>query len=317
MPAARPTVLVTGAAGFIGSHLVDRLLGEGFDVIGLDNLVTGDLANLAAAGRDPRFHFDLGDVRDPLRVHAELVFNLACPASPVHYRADPYATLTTSVLGALRLVDHARGKRCRIIHASTSEVYGDPLVHPQPESYAGNVDPTGERACYKEGKRAAETIFSDAARTAGLDVRIARLFNTYGPRLAVGDGRVVSSFLVAALRGEPITLDGDGDQTRSFCYVSDVVDGLVRLASVEPTERLGPVNLGAPGEVAMRALAEAAMTAVGRRVDVIHRPAAADDARRRCPDIALARRMLGFAPQVALDHGLALTAADLRARLIA
>jgi UDP-glucuronate decarboxylase len=313
----RRTVLVTGAAGFIGSHLVDRLLGDGFEVVGLDNLMTGDLANLTAARRDPRFHLAVGDVRDPPRVHAELVFNLACPASPVHYRNDPHATLTSSVLGALRLVEHARGRRCRIVHASTSEVYGDPLVHPQPESYTGNVDAIGERACYKEGKRAAETIFTDAARTAGIDVRIARVFNTYGPRLAFGDGRVVSNFVLAALRDQPIVLDSDGEQTRSFCYVGDLVDGLVRLAAVEPARPLGPVNLGAPTEVSMRGLAEAVMAAAGRRVELVSRPAAPDDARRRCPDIALARSVLGFEPRVALDRGLALTCADFRARIAA
>jgi UDP-glucuronate decarboxylase len=312
---ARRTVLVTGAAGFVGSHLVERLLAEGHQVVGLDNLTTGDRANLAVAARDPHFHLEVGDVREAIVADAELVFNLACPASPIHYSADPHATLTSSVLGALRLVEYARRRPCRIVHTSTSEIYGDPLVHPQPESYHGNVDPTGERACYKEGKRAAETIFTDAARGHGVDVRIARLFNTYGPRMAFGDGRVVSNFVVAALRGEAIALDGDGEQTRSFCYVSDLVDGLVRLARLEAPGWIGPVNLGAPGEITMRALAEAAMTAAGRRVELVHRAASPDDARRRCPDIARARRLLDFEPRVTLERGLAHTADDFRARL--
>src|SRR5579871_4782889 len=204
--AARRTALVTGAAGFLGSHLVDRLLAEGFEVVGVDNLMTGDLGNLLSAGRDPHFHFQLGDVREPIHVYAELVFNFACPASPVHYQSDPHATTTTSVLGALRLMEMARGRRCAIVHASTSEVYGDPTVHPQDESYWGNVNPIGERACYDEGKRCAETLLVDYRQRENVDIRIARIFNTYGPRMSFWDGRVVSNFIVQALKDKDITI---------------------------------------------------------------------------------------------------------------
>jgi UDP-glucuronate decarboxylase len=309
----RRTVLVTGAAGLIGSHLVDRLLAEGFEVVGLDNLMTGDLGNLVDAGRDPHFHFEIGDVRETLHVYAEIIFNLACPASPVHYRSDPHATLTSSVLGVLRLVEHARSRKCRIIQASTSEVYGDPLVHPQPEDYVGNVNPIGERACYHEGKRAAETVLVDAHRMYGVDVRIVRIFNTYGPRMAFGDGRVVSNFLLQVLRGQPITIYGNGEQTRSFCYVSDLIDGLMATARAETFD--SPVNLGNPKESSMLELAETAMKVAGRRVELERRPLPADDPRRRCPDISKARRLLGFHPQVPLEQGLAQTCDNFRARL--
>lgn len=310
----RRTVLVTGAAGFIGSHLVDRLLAEGrYEVVGLDNLMTGDLGNLVDAGRDPHFHLEIGDVRETLHVYAELIFNLACPASPVHYQSDPHATLTSSVLGALRLVEHARSRRCRIVHASTSEVYGDPLVHPQREDYVGNVNPIGERACYDEGKRVAETMLMDARRVHGVDARIVRIFNTYGPRMAFDDGRVVSNFLLQSLQGRPITIYGNGEQTRSFCYVSDLLDGLVATARAEAFD--SPVNLGNPGEVTMLELAEAAMAAAGRTVPLERKPLPADDPRRRCPDIAKAKRLLGFDPRVPLAEGLALTCENFRLRL--
>jgi UDP-glucuronate decarboxylase len=309
----RKTVLVTGAAGFIGSHLVERLLGEGYEVVGLDNLMTGDLENLVGAGRDPHFHLEIGDVRETLHVYAEIIFNLACPASPVHYQSDPHATLTSSVLGALRLVEHARSRRCRIVHASTSEVYGDPLVHPQTEDYVGNVNPIGERACYDEGKRVAETMLMDARRVHGIDARIVRIFNTYGPRMAFGDGRVVSNFLLQALEGQPITIYGDGAQTRSFCYVSDLLDGLLAAARVDVFDP--PVNLGNPGEFSMLELAETAMKVVGRKVELIRKPLPADDPKRRCPDITKASRLLGFAPKVPLERGLELTCENFRTRL--
>lgn len=309
----RRTVLVTGAAGFIGSHLVDRLLAEGFEVVGLDNLMTGDLGNLEDAGRDPRFHLEIGDVRETLHAYAEIIFNLACPASPIHYQSDPYATLTSSVLGAMRVVEHARSRRCRIIHASTSEVYGDPLVHPQTEDYFGNVNPIGERACYDEGKRVAETLLVDARRLHGVDARIVRIFNTYGPRMAFGDGRVVSNFLVQALQGHPITIYGEGQQTRSFCYVSDLIDGL--LAASRVPELDSPVNLGNPEEYTILQLAQAAMKVAGRTVELVRRPLPADDPKRRCPDITKAKRLLGFTPKVPLEEGLEKTCANFRARL--
>src|SRR5688572_10039611 len=230
------TVLITGAAGFLGSHLADRLLAEGFEVVGLDNLMTGDLGNLRSAQRDPHFHLEIGDVREPLSVYAEIIFNLACPASPVHYQSDPYATLTSSVLGAVRIAEHARLRRIRILHASTSEVYGDPLEHPQKETYWGHVNPVGERACYDEGKRAAETVLMDVRRQHGADVRIVRIFNTYGPRMALNDGRVVSNFITQTIAGEPITIYGDGSQSRSFCYVSDLIEGIVRLAQAPESD---------------------------------------------------------------------------------
>jgi len=314
---ARRTVLVTGAAGFLGSHLVDRLLAEGFEVVGIDNLMTGDLGNLDAAGRDRHFHFEVGDVREPLKVYAELIFNMACPASPVHYQADPYATLTTSVLGALRLAEHARLRRVRIVHASTSEVYGDPLEHPQRESYWGHVNPVGDRSCYDEGKRAAETVLMDARRMHGADVRIMRIFNTYGPRMAWSDGRVVSNFIVQAIQGQPITIYGDGSQSRSFCFVSDLIEGIFRLATVEPKEplRVPIVNLGNPREMTMHELAQAIMKVSGKALDIVKKPLPADDPKRRCPDITLAKQLLGFEPKVRLEDGIAATYADFVARL--
>jgi UDP-glucuronate decarboxylase len=311
--ASRKTALVTGAAGFVGSHLVDRLLAEGFEVVGVDNLMTGDLGNLHAAGRHPHFHFQLGDVREPMHAYAELIFNLACPASPVHYQSDPYATTTTSVLGAIRLMEMARGRRCTIVHASTSEVYGDPTVHPQPESYWGNVNPIGERACYDEGKRCAETLFMDARRRWGIDARIVRIFNTYGPRMAFDDGRVVSNFIIQALRGAPLTVFGDGKQTRSFCYVDDLVDGIFAMSRA--TEVDGPVNLGNPGEFTILELAKEIADLFGTRVNVTEAPLPPDDPRQRKPDITRARAILGFEPKIHLREGLSRTIEDFRGRL--
>jgi UDP-glucuronate decarboxylase len=303
---------VTGAAGFLGSHLVDRLLDEGFEVVGLDNLMTGDLTNLASAARDPHFHFQSGDVRDPLHVYAQVVFNLACPASPLHYQRDPYATFTTSVLGAKNLVDMARGRGCRIIHASTSEVYGDPTVHPQPESYWGNVNPIGDRACYDEGKRGAETLLSDARRFWGMDVRIMRIFNTYGPRMAFGDGRVVSNFIIQALSGNAITIYGEGQQTRSFCFVEDLVDGIVRMSRPEALD--GPVNLGNPKEFTIRELATQVLELTGSRSALETCPLPSDDPKVRRPDITRARELLGWEPKVQLREGLLSTIEDFRSR---
>jgi UDP-glucuronate decarboxylase len=311
--AQRRTALVTGAAGFVGSHLVDRLLADGYEVVGIDNLMTGDLQNLESAGRSPHFHFEMGDVRQPFRVYAEIVFNLACPASPVHYQSDPYSTLTTSVLGAQRLVEMARGRRCTIVHASTSEVYGDPEVHPQTEAYWGHVNPVGERACYDEGKRCAETLLNDARRVWGVDCRIARIFNTYGPRMAFDDGRVISNFIAQALRGQPLTVFGEGTQTRSFCYVDDLVDGLASM--LRPDAIDGPVNLGNPGEFTILQLAQEVAAQVGSALQVRKSALPADDPRQRRPDIGRARALLGFEPKVALREGLARTIEDFRARL--
>jgi UDP-glucuronate decarboxylase len=275
--------------------------------------MTGDLGNLEDANRDPRFHLEIGDVRETLHAYAEIIFNLACPASPVHYQSDPYATATSSVLGALRLVEHARARRCRIVHASTSEVYGDPLVHPQTEDYFGNVNPIGERACYDEGKRVAETLLMDARRQHAVDARIVRIFNTYGPRMAFSDGRVVSNFIVQSLEGQPITIYGDGSQTRSFCYVSDLVEGLMRAARIDQFE--SPMNLGNPEEYTIRQLAETAMKVAGRQVELIRKPLPPDDPKRRCPDISKAKRVLDFMPTVPLEVGLQKTCDNFRSRL--
>jgi UDP-glucuronate decarboxylase len=310
---SRRTVLVTGAAGFIGSHLVDRLLSEQFEVVGIDSLMTGDLSNLASANGDPHFHFQMGDVREPLHVHAELVFNMACPASPVHYQHDPYATLTTSFMGAQRLIEQARGMRSTVVQASTSEVYGDPTVHPQPESYWGNVNPIGPRSCYDEGKRAAETILVDAKRMWGIDARIVRIFNTYGPRMAFNDGRVVSNFIVQALTNQPITLFGDGQQSRSFCYVDDLVEGLLRVAMLPTLD--GPVNLGNPHEFTMLELAETILSLVDSTSEIRHEPLPEDDPRQRCPDIGKAKDLIQFEPAIELREGLSRTIEDFRARL--
>jgi UDP-glucuronate decarboxylase len=310
--AVRKTVLVTGAAGFLGSHLVDRLLAEGYEVVGLDSLITGDLTNLSRAAKDPRFHFQAGDVRDPLHVYAEIVFNFACPASPVHYQRDPYHTFTTSVLGAQRLIEMARDGRSMIVHASTSEVYGDPTVHPQPESYSGNVNPVGERACYDEGKRGAETLLTDARRCWGVDTRICRIFNTYGPRMAWNDGRVVSNFIVQALEHRPLTIFGDGQQTRSFCYVDDLIEGFLRVARLPALE--GPLNLGNPGEFTMLQLARSVLELTGSRQEFEHRALPADDPRQRKPDIRRAEELIGFMPRIGLREGLSRTIDDFRSR---
>jgi UDP-glucuronate decarboxylase len=310
--AARKTVLVTGAAGFLGSHLCDRLLAEGYEVIGLDNLVTGSLDNLADALKSPRFHFEVGDVRESIAVFAQQIFNLACPASPVHYQADPFFTLTTSVMGAQRVIEAARGRQCMIIHASTSEIYGDPLVHPQPESYWGHVNPIGERACYDEGKRCAETLLFDARRRWNVDARVARIFNTYGPRMAIDDGRVVSNFVAQALEKKPLTIYGTGEQTRSFCFVSDLVDGIV--AMTRPAVLDGPVNLGNPEEFTIRQLAALVTECLGWG-EVVYKPLPNDDPKQRRPDITRARQLLGYEPKVTLRQGLLMLIDDFRSRL--
>ena len=309
----RKTALVTGAAGFLGSHLCDRLLAEGLEVVGVDNLMTGDLSNLEAAGRDPHFHFQVGDVREPLHAYAEIVFNFACPASPVHYQSDPYATFTTSVLGTQRIVEMARSRPCTVIQASTSEVYGDPTVHPQTESYWGNVNPVGPRSCYDEGKRAAETLLSDARRRWGLDTRIVRIFNTYGPRMALSDGRVVSNFIVQALSGKSLTLYGQGTQTRSFCYVDDTIEGFMRVLMLDSLE--GPVNLGNPEEFTIAELASHVRRLTGNSAPITHEPLPTDDPTQRCPNVDRLRALTGFSAQTPLSVGLARTIDDFRPRV--
>ena len=311
----RQTALVTGAAGFLGSHLVDRLLEEGFEVVGLDSLMTGDLTNLSNAGRHPHFHFQAGDVREPMHVYAQVIFNFACPASPVHYQDDPSATFTTSVLGALRLIEMARGRRCKIIHASTSEVYGDPTVHPQPESYWGNVNPIGPRACYDEGKRGAETLLMDAKRVWGVDTRIVRIFNTYGPRMAFNDGRVVSNFIIQALQGAPLTLYGGGKQTRSFCFMEDLIEGFVRVSRLQQLD--GPMNLGNPGEFTVAELAQMVIELTGSKSTVEDRPLPADDPKQRKPDITRAQELIGFEPRIPLREGLTRTIANFKESMAA
>lgn len=301
----RRRVLVTGGAGFLGSHLCERLLDEGHEVLCLDNLQTGALRNVR--GLMGRLGFTLlrQDVTDGMALQVDRIYNLACPASPVHYQADAIGTTRTCVLGAMQVLELAQRTGARVLQASTSEVYGDPLEHPQRETYHGNVNPIGPRACYDEGKRCAETLFTLYQR-AGVSVRIARIFNTYGPRMAPNDGRVVSNFIVQALQGEPLTIYGDGRQTRSFCYVDDLIDGLVRLME-SPHEDAGPVNLGNPHEMTMLEIAERISDAVGRPAQLVFRPLPGDDPTRRRPDIALARRLLQWQPRVDPAEGLTRT----------
>ncbi|QEE40962.1 MULTISPECIES: UDP-glucuronic acid decarboxylase family protein [unclassified Methylobacterium] len=311
MPGERELkVLVAGGAGFIGSHLTDALLADGARVTCLDNLLTGRQANLDHLRREPRFDFLEADLVDPLPhlPRFDRIFNFACAASPPHYQANPVHTMMTSVLGTNRLLERARADGARFLQASTSEVYGDPDVHPQRESYWGNVNPTGPRACYDEGKRAAETLVFDFERGHGTDVRVARIFNTYGPRMRADDGRVVSNVICQALAGSDITIYGDGSQTRSFCYVSDLVDGLMRLMARD-TVPGGPVNLGNPSELTIGDLVERVVGLTGTASRVVERPLPIDDPRRRKPDITRARDLLGWSPTVALQDGLTATIA--------
>jgi UDP-glucuronate decarboxylase len=306
---SRKRVLVTGGAGFLGSHLSDRLLEQGHEVVCADNLFTGSKRNIEHLHQHPRFEFIRHDVTFPLYLEVDEIYNLACPASPIHYQHDPVQTTKTSVHGAINMLGLAKRLRCRIFQASTSEVYGDPSIHPQTEAYWGNVNPIGIRSCYDEGKRCAETLFFDYHRQHKLDIKVARIFNTYGPRMHPNDGRVVSNFIVQALKGEPITIYGEGQQTRSFCYVDDLVEGMLRLMSTEEGFP-GPVNLGNPGEFTIRELADRvlALTNSGSRLEF--KPLPADDPTQRQPDIRLAREKLGgWEPQVKLDDGLAKTIA--------
>jgi UDP-glucuronate decarboxylase len=299
-------ILVTGGAGFIGSHLCERLLAQGHEVICADNFYTGTRQNIVPLLNHPNFEVIRHDVCFPLYVEVDQIFNLACPASPIHYQNDPVQTVKTSVHGAINMLGLAKRLKIRIFQASTSEVYGSPSVHPQPESYWGNVNPIGPRSCYDEGKRCAETLFFDYHRQHRLDIRVARIFNTYGPRMHPNDGRVVSNFIVQALRGEPITLYGDGSQTRSFCYVDDLVRG-IDLFMKNEDGFAGPVNFGNPTEVTIRELAETIVRMTGSRSSIEFRPLPADDPERRKPDIGLARDRLGWEPITDLARGLAQT----------
>jgi UDP-glucuronate decarboxylase len=308
---SRKRTLVTGGAGFLGSHLIDRLLDQGHEVLCVDNLFTGTKQNIEHLLTHHHFEFIRHDVTFPLYLEVDEIYNLACPASPVHYQYDPVQTTKTSVHGAINMLGLAKRLRCRILQASTSEVYGDPAVHPQTEDYWGNVNPIGPRSCYDEGKRCAETLFFDYYRQYGLEIKVARIFNTYGPRMHPSDGRVVSNFIVQALKGEPITIYGDGSQTRSFCYVDDLIDGLIRLME-SPADFTGPVNLGNPDEFTMWELAELVLAETGSSSPIVKRPLPQDDPRQRKPDIALAREKLAWSPKVPLRQGLKSTVAYFR-----
>jgi UDP-glucuronate decarboxylase len=299
----RKRVLATGGAGFVGSHLCEVLLDKGYDVLCVDNFYTGQKDNIAHLLDHPHFELMRHDVTFPLYVEVDEIYNLACPASPIHYQRDPVQTIKTSVHGAINMLGLAKRTKARILQASTSEVYGDPLMHPQQEEYWGHVNPIGIRSCYDEGKRAAETLFFDYHRQHGVKIKIARIFNTYGPRMAINDGRVVSNFIVQALKGEPITIYGDGSQTRSFCYVDDLVDGLVRLME-SPAGITGPINLGNPGEFTILELAEKVIEMTRSRSRLEFMPLPGDDPRQRRPDITKAQRLLGWQPIARLEAGL-------------
>ncbi len=302
-------ILITGGAGFIGSHLCERLLNEGNEVICLDNFFTGRKENIYHLMDNHRFELIRHDVTEPIFLEVDQIYNLACPASPVHYQYNPVKTVKTSVMGAINMLGLAKRVRARIFQASTSEVYGDPLVHPQTEDYFGNVNPIGLRSCYDEGKRVAETLFMDYHRQNGVDTRIIRIFNTYGPKMLENDGRVVSNFIVQALRGEDLTVYGDGTQTRSFCYVDDLVEGFIRLMNTEAEDIHLPVNVGNPGEFTMNELAEEVAKAVGKGIKVKHLELPQDDPKQRKPDISRAQELLGWNPTIPLAEGLKKTVA--------
>ncbi len=296
-------VLVTGGSGFLGSHLCERLLEAGCHVLCVDNFFTGTHRNIAHLFDNRQFELVRHDITHPLFVEVDEIYNLACPASPIHYQRDPVQTTKTSVLGAINMLGLAKRLGARIFQASTSEVYGDPSVHPQPEGYWGNVNPIGSRSCYDEGKRCAETLFFDYRRQHRLDIKVARIFNTYGPRTHPRDGRVVSSFIVQALTGQDITVFGEGQQTRSFCYVDDLIDGFIRLMD-SPANIVGPINLGNPGEFTILELAQQVIELTGSRSRIVHRPLPEDDPRQRRPDISMAQEQLGWTPKVSLEDGL-------------
>ncbi|MBP5351579.1 MAG: SDR family oxidoreductase [Fibrobacterales bacterium] len=306
-------VLVTGGAGFIGSHLCERLLAQGDDVVCVDNYFTGTKHNVDHLRDHRNFELIRHDVTNPLVIEVDRIYNLACPASPVHYQYNPVKTTKTSVLGAINMLGLAKRVHARILQASTSEVYGDPEQHPQREDYWGHVNPIGIRSCYDEGKRVAETLFMDYHRQNKVDVRIVRIFNTYGPRMHPCDGRVVSNFIVQALRGEPITIYGDGSQTRSFCYVDDLVSGI--MAFMEQDSETGPINLGNPGEFTIRELAEMVVALTGSKSEIVYKPLPSDDPKQRRPDISRAKALLGWEPKIQLEEGLKRTIEDLAKRL--
>jgi UDP-glucuronate decarboxylase len=295
-------ILITGGAGFLGSHLCDRLIGQGHDILCMDNFFTGRKKNIEHLLGHSRFELIRHDVTDPFKFEVDRIYNLACPASPPHYQYNPIKTTKTSVMGAIHCLGLAKRVRARVFQASTSEVYGDPTVHPQPESYWGNVNPIGRRSCYDEGKRCAETLFFDYHRENGVDIRVVRIFNTYGPRMNPDDGRVVSNFIVQALRGQDITVYGEGSQTRSFCYVDDLVEGFLRL--MEQDKTVGPINIGNPGEFTMLELAELILKKVGGRSKIVHQDLPADDPKQRQPDITLAKKYLDWQPTVPLEQGI-------------
>jgi UDP-glucuronate decarboxylase len=307
-------ILVTGGAGFLGSHLCERLLKDGHEVVAIDNLFTGRKLNIAHLMGHANFEFVRHDVIDPFKYEVDQIYNLACPASPPHYQYNPIKTIKTSVMGAINCLGLAKRTKARVFQASTSEVYGDPQIHPQPESYWGHVNPIGKRSCYDEGKRCAETLFFDYHRENKVDIRVIRIFNTYGPRMHEADGRVVSNFIVQALRGQDITIYGDGSQTRSFCYVDDLIEGFVRFMA--QTETVGPMNCGNPGEFTMRELAELTLKLVGGKSKIVHQPLPSDDPKQRRPDITLAQKVLGgWEPKVSLEEGLGRTIAYFKTRV--
>lgn len=305
-------ILVTGGAGFIGSHLIDRLMADGNEVLCLDNFYTGHKHNILKWINHPYFELIRHDITEPIRLEVDQIYHLACPASPIHYQYNPVKTIKTNVMGTLYMLGLAKRVKARFLLASTSEVYGDPDVHPQPEEYRGNVNPIGPRSCYDEGKRVAETLAFDYYLQNGVEIRVARIFNTYGPRMLENDGRVVSNFIVQALRGESLTVYGDGSQTRSFCYVSDLVDGLIRLMNNADT---GPINLGNPTEYTILELAQAVQQMVNPDAEITYKPLPTDDPRRRQPDITKAKTLLGWQPTVPLQEGLKMTVEDFRDRL--
>lgn len=299
----RKRILITGGAGFLGSHLTEKLLGEGNEVICADSLFTGTKDNIAPFMDNPYYEFIRHDITNPLQVEVDEIYNLACPASPIHYQHNPIHTVKTSVMGAINMLELAKHLQCKILHASTSEVYGDPTIHPQTEDYWGNVNPIGVRSCYDEGKRCAETLFFDFHRQENIDIRVVRIFNTYGPRMHPQDGRVVSNFIMQALRDEPITIYGDGSQSRSFCYVDDLINGFVTFMNHEPAAT-GPINLGNPNEFTIKELAETVIKLTNSKSELISNPLPKDDPKQRQPDISNTKKLLGWEPKIQLEEGL-------------